>query len=167
MPKVTIQVPMLDPMFPNIVTRSTFPTLFLQNREALSNARNSCASLPVGAATFSCVYPANQPAARVGFRDVIGEATDPTRIERGCPLASRTPKPVKLALTTNHAAAVCFRASIFPVYPIQATEPRRNRGMAIISALGQTDFSGSSLSSLSLEADSIAGSDNWSRTPSR
>ena len=96
------QAPAIEPRFPIAVTIRTLPTRFFQNRDTSSRTRKSWASLPVGDATFNCVYPANHPAARVGFSDVIGDAMAPTRIESGCPLAISTPAPASTALRTNH-----------------------------------------------------------------
>ncbi len=59
---------------------------------------------------------------------------------------------------TSQVSAVCLRSSIWPLYPIKATAPKRRMGIAITTALGQVGFLGSSLSSVSLAVVSIAGS---------
>ena len=62
----------------------------------------------MGGEIFNWVYPANQPAARLGFSDVIGEASAPTRTESGCPPAISTPKPANneyMPVETSAAAS--------------------------------------------------------------
>ena len=78
-----IQAPAVEPKLANAVTSKTLPTLFFQNKDKRSSLRNDCKSLVDGAATFSCIKPANHPAANIGFRDVIGLAIAAVRIDSG------------------------------------------------------------------------------------
>ena len=56
------------------MTISTFPVRLVKRRRNLSIIRNSCRSFVLGALNRNWAAPANHPAAKVGFKEVIGEA---------------------------------------------------------------------------------------------
>ena len=80
---IEIHAPAIDPRLVRAVTSNTLPARFVQNNLAESNFKNSPKSSPVGSLIFIWAYPANHPAARAGFSEVIGDAHAATKMAIG------------------------------------------------------------------------------------
>ena len=95
---IDIQAPAIDPRLVNAVTSRIRPARLVQNNFAESSFKNSVKSSPVGSLTFICAYPANHPAAKAGFREVIGDANAAVNMATGCPPANiqNNAAPMKL-----------------------------------------------------------------------
>ena len=77
-----IHVPIELPRFANITTSNTLVTLFLQNPFKLNiSSERFSKSSTLGFLIRASTIPANQPAAKNGFNDVIGAAKNAVKID--------------------------------------------------------------------------------------
>ena len=96
------QAPAIEPKLVKAVTSSTLPAGLVQKAFMSSSLRKACKSPAVGSATFNWTYPANQPAAKAGFSEVMGDARAAVRMARGWPRASKHAKAAQTAFAAVH-----------------------------------------------------------------
>ena len=79
-----MNVPMTLPMFANTTTSNTFVSLFVHQPFAVfKSSFNASKSFTLGLRIIASVSPANHPAAKSGFKELIGAARNAVRIDNG------------------------------------------------------------------------------------